>query len=131
MTNNLAHWTDEEIAATCSICTLSATMRDCKACAFRNGLVSKGMRAIKQAEPAHDVSNLRSAFVESLQRFGASVDENQSSMISLVSLVYDNKYCQVTQEGDTYTLHSKKGMYPDKHAKTIKEIEYMINMRIQ
>ena len=79
MTNNLTHWTEEEIAATCSICTLSATMRDCRACAFRNGLVSKGMRAIRQAELAHDVSNLRSAFVESLQSFGESGEENQST----------------------------------------------------
>lgn len=42
---------DEMKIATCKICILATTMRDCKACAFNVGLLYKSLDLVAQVEP--------------------------------------------------------------------------------
>ena len=34
--------------------------------------------------------------------------------------MFENKYCTITNNGNGYTIHSKRNMYPDKHVETLK-----------
>ena len=64
MTNSL---TPEMKIACCLTCTLSETMRDCKNCPFRAGLLVKTFEQVKAQSVDVDLSARREAFVAAIR----------------------------------------------------------------